>query len=425
MSTPWLLFSTFVVVLFLLIGIGVYVYFHFRKASPPVHDPGSPGLSVRIEAKSPPREKINTMIVRFQRNDTRNVLGGATMTLVNGTKINYVLFYSYEIDRTHKGQISAGFDQFTVYYSVKRSGEPSPVSVKGFELYGLESMAYWSINYQLEDQSNRFFNCIKDNEDYGNYQYLFHDQPISNPWAPSAKTSPCYRSIEEAFTSPVQTMKGASSQGLEVAVFRPDRQTSQQWGQEGGEPNECSVSYVISFLPQDEEGEIIVPFGYIKMKIPSYYETQICTVSPSSHLDVYYFSITAGQNKDSYLYPFWTVNLHMMKPMMTTDGFGYVFWGPRDYVLNQKTRDTPRDVPPIVQIQHVQGYMLGYPEFALVFRYRGPDQNWKGYVGRAPCYDTPAQQEPIGDALGDDGPKVVGFTDLESMRDDAEFLKMK
>lgn len=426
MSTHWLLVTTtLVILLFIFVGLAVYLYVHFRKTSPSIHNDSDsessvyPGLSVHIQAKSPPREKINTMIVRLQRNDTKRVLGGAMMTLVDGTKINYVLFYSYEIDRTHKGQVSAGFDQFTVYYSVKRKGDPNPVLVESFDVYGLDSIAYWSINYQLDDKSNRFFNCINENDQYGKYQYFFHGHPVPNPWTPSAKTTPCYHeTTKEAFANP---MTENTSQGLDIGVFRPDRQTSQQWGQEGGEPNECSVSYLISFLPQNEQKQNIVPFGYIKIKLPSYYETQICSQLSSDTLDVYYFSITAGQNKDSFLYPFWTVNFHMMKPMATTDGFAYVFWGPREHVMSQRTPDTPKDLPPIVRIQNIQGYMLGYPEFAFLFRYRGPDADWKGYVGKAPCYDTPAQEQPIRDVLGDFGPKVVGFTDLTTMINDPEF----
>jgi len=186
-------------------------------------------------------------------------------------------------------------------------------------------------------------NCEKGNDQFGNYEYYWGTERVSDPWETSQKTTACFLETYEFMTETTDT------KGQKIAVYRPDKDTSSKFGQEGGEPGKCSVSYMISFLPMTETKERQYPYGCIKLKIPQYYQSWKCT-STDMTTDVYYFSITSGQNQDSMvMYPFWTITSQMLVEQQRTDGYAFVFWGPSDFV--QQFPKKSLDQAPVMQIQ--------------------------------------------------------------------------
>ena len=74
-------------------------------------------------------------------------------------------------------------------------------------------------------------------------------------------------------------------------------------------------------------------------------------------------------------------------------------------------------------MQGTKGHVLGYPEFGFLFRYRGPNPQWAGYVGNADCYDTINDEKPVDEnKLGGFCPMVYGFKNFVSMQNDPLFF---
>jgi len=395
-------------------------------------------LKVQIFNNSKILEGGQIFIIRVQLDNLDLIQNNEPYAILESGEVKpLTLFYSYFKDTTHKGQMSAGYDQFTVYYTFSSTiptDTPAPnalLKVREFVIQNLQESVYWSINYDNQAMMNRYIS-ITNLKNYST-KYFNKDQPILNPYEVGVKNTCCYGNLVSSLPKPTSQpvtsfCPTANNGGLDVSmgtqclVYRADRQTSQGFGQEGGIPGECADSYLFTVIPSTSA------FGFIEMFLPTFYSTKDgCENNSDNSLDLYYFSITSGQNNDaSNWLPFWSVNGTMMKETANRENYSYVFWGPIEYVKERKNNPLPGDIvtpswaPPLVQLGNCQyGYMLGFPTYTFLFRNRGPNKNWEGYIGNAPCYLTLNEtlSHPITDQLGPYCPVIYGYENVESLNE--------
>lgn len=256
---------------------------------------------------------------------------------------------------------------------------------------------------------------------------------IPNPYMPGNKSPQCYPPAVTFHGYPTPNPLEADSWDVglpnpinpttgEVYVYRVDKLNSETRFA-GEEPNKgCLTTYLFStFLTTLADcgtiDEGFLQYGVMRIKVPNTYDSTMPCGDMGSY-DALYYSVSSHQCKGTSsdgLLPFWTVNARMMKNTPSDDGYVYVFWAPvadaREIKRQQSTN--PGDnywEPPIIEWGGRRGYLLGLPTLAFFFRYKAPDTSWEGWPGNAPCYDTPDQNQPITDQLGDWCPELYGQT---------------
>ena len=355
------------------------------------------------------------------------------LNLALGYQLNVPLNFSYLVDGV-VGQ-TQNKDQYALYFGLYIEGTTTPVlNIPIVDVKYVNSVNYVSflsgvrVLTMENTDINYATNCMAPD-----VEFVDSSQYIPNPYLPGNKSPACFPPFT-AFrgyptSQPLQT--DIWNVGLpnpinpttgQVYVFRLDKQNSQTRFA-GEEPNKgCLTTYLFSTFLTDVANcgtidESFLQYGVMRIKVPHTYDSTM-PCGPMDAYDTLYYSVSAHQcinTPGDKLPEFWTVNARMMKNTPNPDGYVYVFWAPVDVAMQVKRSQAPGPnnnywEPPIVSWGNRTGYLLGLASLAFFFRYKAPDPAWQGWPGNAPCYDTPAQNLPITDQLGDWCPQLYGQT---------------
>lgn len=328
-------------------------------------------------------------------------------------------------------------DQYAMYFALYLEGTTTGVlNIPRVDVSYVNTVNYVSflsgvrVGTMANTDINYATNCMEPDVEFED-----SDQLIPNPYMPGNKSPACYplQSTYGTYPTPLPLEADIWDVALpnptnpttgQVYVYRVDKLNSETRFA-GEEPNKgCLTTYLFSTFLTDINNcgnidDSYFRYGVMRIKVPNTYDsTSPCGAMQS--YDTLYYSVSSHQCKGTSgddLLPYWTVNARMMKSTPSEEpGYVYVFWGPVDVVRELKRQQSganPLDnywEPPIAQWGNRRGYMLGMATLAFFFRYKAPDTDWQGWPGNAPCYDTPAQNLPITDQLGDWCPQLYGQT---------------
>ena len=203
------------------------------------------------------------------------------------------------------------------------------------------------------------------------------------------------------------------NQSGRVELYRADKYSSQTRTLEEVAEDGCSKAYLVTGATNGEPNYNNYDVLLLRIKVPT---TFIHNDTPDKVFGDYqcrYISVSSNiqknDNKDDIL-DFWTVDPTMLESTKDNDGYAYVFFAPNEYVRTLVAeQNTPERMPPTLTWGNYNGFVLGYPNYAVVIRYRDPNDNWIGNPVNCTCYDNSEDNQPIqNNELGEYTPEIFG-----------------
>lgn len=312
-----------------------------------------------------------------------------------------------ETDPKQGGCLNLGNDQYAIYWIFPHPGENNFIP-KSVHLQDVLTVDYFSVNYgyNVKDPKASLPYSIN-NTDVLNTTYFiepFPDQKmfVPNPFLFNNFTNNCYQKSTPSFdfkSTNIMTPKQKChfSKKTKVNVYRLDRKTSQFVEGDQFKPGTCLTTYLFSLVTDAKdlnfqkcpEFDVLYPFGYIKMQIPSsVYDGKDTKCELRPKVDVDYWSVSANicAEETDFILPFWTVNAQMLYNL--SNDVGYILWAP-NHEVKKYMKHPQQSIPPIVTLKNGRrAYLLQTPTFSFIFRYRNTSETWKGNPIYAPCCNT-------------------------------------
>ena len=304
------------------------------------------------------------------------------------------------------GCLNLGHDQYAIYWIYPDlQVQENNFIPKSIQVQNVLSVDYFSVNYGYnvtDPRASLPYNISNTDISYTTYfiepfpnQKMF----VPNPFLFNNFTNNCYQNATPSFdfkNPDIMTSKQKyhCSKKTKVNVYRLDRKTSEFVEGDQFKPGECLTTYLFSLVTNadaldfDEcpDFDILYPFGYIKMQIPSSVYDSKCELRPKVDVDYWSVSSNICAAQTSLILPFWTVNAQMLYNL--SNDVGYILWAP-NHEVKKYMKDPKQDVPPIVTLKNgTKAYLLQTPTFSFIFRYRNASEAWKGNPFYAPCCDT-------------------------------------
>ncbi|MFP2240983.1 hypothetical protein ACLEX4_21000 [Pseudescherichia vulneris] len=340
---------------------------------------------------------------------------------IDSEEQSFIQLFSYDASYEY-GYNGYGYDQHAQYliYEINyMQPEGSVVSIRG----EFQKAAYFDISFAiLFDEGNQTQFVILDKDlnveqgasnPYieGNASVFSYDNTINSPLKLVDSKNTNVVDSPSMTTKMYNTKINNSSE--KIACYKYDRQTTAVQYLDDISSNGCSDAYLF-FNGVNESPNY--PNGILRMKLPS---TFIHNDEPDLIFGSYNcqeFTIGSHQAVTNDL-DFWSVNSRMLNEYKDADGYCYVFFtSPEEVSRLIIAQSTPPTIPPVVTWGLYTGYVLAYPTFELILRYRDPDPAWIGSPVNLPCYATPSENQPVADgALGE-------FTPVLFMDSSTEFL---
>lgn len=231
---------------------------------------------------------------------------------------------------------------------------------------------------------------------------LFHQPLIKSVFPISASTESTSISI------PREPQHKPTERGTPNLFYRINKEMAATRYTEENTTDGCSRGYLTTILFEWQEVAIL------RIKVPI---TFISSDSPDTIFGDYQcreLSVSANvKSIDTISGPvldFWTVSSRMLNDWKDEEGYTIIFFAPNEYVssLVKEQGLEGLKVPPVLTWGRYKGYVLGYPDYSIVIRYRAPSDSWQGNPQNSYCalnYDDmirhPATKAELGDWLPD------------------------
>ncbi|MFD2566230.1 hypothetical protein [Pseudotenacibaculum haliotis] len=324
---------------------------------------------------------------------------------VDGAPLKLLLVFPSNTSQfTHysEGSKEGGYDQFSQYYAqdVHLSDQEKRIVIQG----PFEQIAYLSITlyyYLYDDITGEQYTYLDnglptDSENLNPYQ-------VGNPSVFAFDSS---TKNADAKTSTFEKQKSSSSytedDGIDInnkiQLYRPDQVSSSTKTLEDVADDGCSKDYLTTEITESGLPPYhMYDFLILRLKVPS---TFIHNDTPDKVFQDYqcrYISINSNiQKYDTDSLDFWTINPIHLEKYLDHNRRTYVFFAPNDYVRELvKGQGLAPKTPPVVTWNGITGYVLGYPSYGVIIRYRAPNDNWEGNPVKCPCYSSPETNEPV------------------------------
>jgi hypothetical protein len=342
----------------------------------------------------------------------------APKVTLDGEQLYTGLYFSYDTAFYKYGSFYFGFDQYAQYYltEIPNRRNPGQLVVTGT----FEQVAYLSaVVYSASDVGPNQQEQVLDKE-MSTLNNACHPYIEDNPsvFAYPAKSN-------QAFTQDVSVPvndrfrqqnaldsfpKNNDKDTGQIAIYRLNAESSLEVMADDIAPDGCSRAYLFGFM--DAEDDIAI----LRMKVPT---TFLDGNEPDKIFGDYqtrYFSASSHRKfptrEDPTILNYWGVNAAMLKDYQDDDGYAYVFFAPNKYVKEMADeQNTAETEPPVMKWGRYTGYLVGYPDFSIILRYRDPSLSWDGSPENAVCYPTARQQRTVEpDELGEYFPEIFADT---------------
>lgn len=315
-----------------------------------------------------------------------------------------------------RGQEQGGFDQHAQYWQcgIESASTKRKITVQGeFQKAGYFSVvAYAMDNGGLRHQEQFFdYQMTSDNNPYIPGHSSVFDYASTVPPCQPLKN---HESPERVSTGTGNTMMSSvfrlphPERGAPNGFYRINKEMAATRYTEENTPDGCSRGYLTTILFEWQEVAIL------RIKVPS---TFVSSDSPDVIFGDYQcreLSVSANvKSIDTVTGPvldFWTVSSRMLNDWKDEEGFAVIFFAPNDYVssLVKEQGLEGLKVPPVLTWGRYKGYVLGYPDYSIVIRYRAPSDTWQGNPQNCYCaldyaemIYYPATTAELGDWLPD------------------------
>lgn len=315
------------------------------------------------------------------------------------------------------GNQGAGYDQHAQYYKCLLT-DISPSDGYSFDIHGtFQQAGYFSIvgYFSADNNGNptRFQIEILDRDlpttPEGTNPFIINNPSVFSYDAGESTTyevndAESERVLPETIVAP--TLRTEVSDDGQVSFFRVDKYTSTYIIADEIAVDGCSQGYLYANKNNTTQ-EVCI----LRMKVP---ETFIHNDSPDTTFSDYQCrEFTVGSHISGYSgLGFWTVSSRMLNDYIDADGYAYVFFVPDEFAKQLvDEQGTAAKTPPVMTWGNYTGYVLGNPSYAVILRYRIPNNTWQGNPINATCYPTPESLEPVtAEELGDFLPELYGDT---------------